>query len=213
MFFFSYFYVFVIFFFCARSRSAFRGQKKMYIASKSTEYKATVYEFIATAATPAAAPLLPCPHHPAAAAPIATALLPMPLSLRCAAAAATTTTAVAAAAPHVVAADAAAALHGRLWTWTVVGHCHCRCRHWSLSVVVDGCRCRCRWSSMVVVVIVGGRCWWSLLSLPLSSLSPSVVGRSWSVIVVSHGHDYNHHATSWALHVAAATCHVSYQYS
>ena len=28
------------FFFCARSRSAFRGQKMMYIASKSTEYKA-----------------------------------------------------------------------------------------------------------------------------------------------------------------------------
>ena len=74
-----------------------------------------LYKFIVPVATPAAALLLPCPHRRAAAAPIAnTALLPMPLPLRCAAAAATTAVA-AAAAPHVVAADAAAALRGWLW--------------------------------------------------------------------------------------------------
>ena len=96
-------------------------------------------------------------------------------------------------------------LHRTSWLLMLLLHCMVGCgRGRSLVVVivivVIG---RCRSLSMVVVVVVGGRCQWSLLSLPLSLplslllslLSRLVVGRSWSVVMVGHGHDCNHHAT------------------
>ena len=116
-----------------------------------------------------------------------------------AAAAAAAPRAVAAAAPHTVAAAAAAPRTAAWSVVNVVGHWPSlvivivvidgRCR---LSVVV-GCRllsvvgcCRLSSSSVVVVDIVGGRIRWSLLSLLLLSLSPSVVGRSsWSAMVMT----------------------------
>jgi hypothetical protein len=72
--------------FCACSRSAFCGQKRMYI---DIEQKYRIQSYI-TVATLAAVPLLPHPHCHAAAAPTlaTTALLPLPLPLRRATAAA-----------------------------------------------------------------------------------------------------------------------------
>ena len=170
----------------------------MYIASK--KYRNTRLYKLLSLLPPL---LLPCPHRRTTAAPIAnTALLPMPLPLHRATATAAvaapraiTATApctVAAAAPHTIAATAlrtvaaaaAAPPHGQLWTWSVV-----------IVVVVIGCR----WLLVVVVVIVSGCSQWSLLSLPLSLLSlsllPLVVGQLWSIVVVGHGHDCDHHAT------------------
>ena len=119
--------------------------------------------------------------------------MPLPLRRAAAATAAPHTVAAAAAASRAVAAAAAAA--PRTTAWSVVD----MVGRWSsvvvVVVVVIG---RCRSLLMVVVVVVGGRGRWSLLSLlslPLLSLSPSVIGRSWSVVVVGHGHDCGHDAT------------------
>ena len=87
-------------------------------------------------------------------------------------------------------------LHHTSWLLMLLLHCMVGCgRGQSLVVVVVVVIIgRCRSLSMVVVVVVGGRSRWSLLSLPLSLLSRSVIGRSSLVIMVGHGHDCNHHA-------------------
>ena len=79
-------------------------------------------------------------------------------------------------------------MHRTSWLLMLLLHCIVGCgRGRSLVVVVVVVVIgRCRSSSMVVVVVVGGRCRWSLLSLPLLSLSPLVVGRwSWLAMVMT----------------------------
>jgi hypothetical protein len=84
-----------------------------------------LYSYSTLAAAPAAPPSLlrhccthPCHHSTAAPTLSTTALLPLPLPL---------CRTVAFAAPRAAAAAVAAAPHGRLSTWSVVGH------HWSSS--------------------------------------------------------------------------------
>ena len=197
--------------FCACSRSAFRGQKMMYIASKKYRIQDYIncchccYPRCCTAAAPPSPPRRCCTHRQYCTAAHALATAPCRHRRRCC-------TARRCCCCCTARRCCCCCTARRCCCCCTERRCCCcccctarrrccgRCTAWSV-VDVDG-----RWS----LVVVGHRHQWlsssvvavgALLSLPLSSLSPLVIGRSlWSAMVMTKNPNRSGHRRERGVH-------------